>query len=264
MNAGACPAGGAIKPACRRAPSATARREHRIRGAHAGRKPSTCRGVLRPRDWPARAGVNRIEAPHRFSGRGLSTMKTYTVAVQRDLDASIVSLRSECYPVEHLDRFDRVSSHLTVREEGALAATGRLTPGPDGVFHDWTRGKAETPGGDDAVDLSRCMVAPDHRGRGLFQLIGLAALLHAKHRGFRYVNGGVVSGHTWIAMLERIGLRRSGPLVQGQVDIIQPLSCDLRDPTVCAERDVQDLAGQLRGRGVSLVGEVPGFPRLRF
>jgi predicted GNAT family N-acyltransferase len=141
-------------------------------------------------------------------------------------------LRQLCYPAEYKkgeceDAFDAKSTHVVVRLDKQLLAYGRLTPGPEAVFYTWTKGKAQLPYGADSIDLGRCMVHPDFRRNNLFELICIVAMQYASSQGFNYINGAVVEGSPWVHTLERIGLQKSGPVVQGKSDLIQPLSCNL-------------------------------------
>lgn len=150
-------------------------------------------------------------------------------------------LRMLCFPAaptlsSSRDAFDARSTHVLVLVDHAVAAYGRLTPGPMAVFESWTKGVAQIPTGPAVADLGRCLVAPRFRGLGMFSLVCLQSLMFAAERGFTNVVGAVIPGQRHAASLYAIGFHDSGPVVQGvdstgRLESIQPLVAD------CSEVD---------------------------
>lgn len=173
-----------------------------------------------------------------------------TLFLQDNYSTDMGDLRKICFPNDYAntsdkDEFDKKSIYVVIKDKSSLIAYGRLTQGPNSVFYTWTKGKAQIPNTEDSIDLSRCMVRPDYRRKNILQILCVSGLLISKTRGFKFVNGAVVNGSDWLNMLKNIGFKKSGTLVLGKSDLIQPLSCNIEDCKVDFENLLKTICENL-------------------
>lgn len=160
------------------------------------------------------------------------------ITYESQLTPEMDQLRLSCFAgsiklMTSRDVFDDRSLHVTARVGSeTIAAYGRMTPGPNAVFENWTYNKAQIPTGRNVLDLGRCLVNPDYRGLGLFDIICIAALLYAKDKDYKYVVGSYVPGTKVGGNLRELGFEASGEVVledePTEVNVpIQPMVIDL-------------------------------------
>jgi hypothetical protein len=181
--------------------------------------------------------ASTIAAPERPT-QG-SVMREIALQVSETIPGDVLAVRAECFPgpdsagERGADLFDGRSIHLLLRESSQIAAYGRLTLGPPGVFRTWSRGAAQIPEGQNVADLGRCFVHEDYRSLKLLRLVCLEALTVAFGRSMQIVNGAYVPGSFLVQALRDIGFIESGTAVSqfepnGLEISIQPVTCDLK------------------------------------
>ncbi|MBX2923242.1 MAG: hypothetical protein KF746_13665 [Chitinophagaceae bacterium] len=69
---------------------------------------------------------------------------------------------------------------------------GRITFNPNGAFITQTNFKGNFRNEEDTIDLCRCMINPNYRGRNIFNILILSGLAYSFKLGKKYVNGAVV------------------------------------------------------------------------
>jgi len=131
---------------------------------------------------------------------------------RRGFDRDMNALRCRCYPRgyptgEAGDAYDDRSWHVAAYADLALAGYLRLTPGQGGWFEHQLGGRAAIPTGPEVVDLNRAGVAPEYRGRGLFEVLLLEGLLAACDLGFRTALGGSRPERGFRPLLHDLGFR---------------------------------------------------------
>jgi hypothetical protein len=129
------------------------------------------------------------------------------------LSQEIEELRRVGFPqnysgeVSTRDRFDERSTNIHVTVDGAVAACGRLTRGPDAVFGTWSRSAGTFPRDQSTGDVNRCIVAPPYRGLGLFELVVIEALLVAHELGCQWAVGATARRRPFPVWLARLGFQ---------------------------------------------------------
>lgn len=186
--------------------------------------------LLTPNDW------------HDFFksyGQYSAHLPLISVQIQDQFTPEIDQIRQLCFPAKKLanrakDLFDDKSKHIVVMLDHDIAAYGRLTPGPNAVFEDWTHGQANIPVGEQVIDLGRCLVSPQYRGQGLLELVVIAALIYAKEAHFKFMVGIVNPAEAVGTIALKYGFVNSGglvPIYAGGMDelniLCQPMVCDL-------------------------------------
>jgi hypothetical protein len=165
-------------------------------------------------------------------------MREITLHVSESVPDDVLAARAVQFPGPSTakcvsDAFDERSIHLMIWEASQLAAYGRLTLGPPGVFRTWSHGAAQIPEGRDVADLGRCFVQPDYRRLELLRLMCLEGLTYALTCSMRVVNGAYIPGRFLAGTLHELGFCDSGTPVDefepnGCRVTIQPVTCDLR------------------------------------
>jgi predicted GNAT family N-acyltransferase len=133
----------------------------------------------------------------------------------KTFDAAMERLRREFSDQEwpnggSADEFDPVSSHVVVSVDGELAGMVRLTRRPPSVLAAWAVGEIHLPGGRNAVEAGRSVVARRWRGMGLYKLLMSEATCLCHRLDAPQVVAGVELGFPLRAFLERIGFRCVG------------------------------------------------------
>ena len=108
------------------------------------------------------------------------------------------------------DEFDDVSSHVIATVDGEPAGMVRLTRRPPSVLAAWALGKVHLPGGRDAVEAGRGVVARKWRGMGLYKLLMSEATYLCHRWEVPQVVAGVELDFPLLGFLERIGFRCVG------------------------------------------------------
>jgi GNAT superfamily N-acetyltransferase len=133
----------------------------------------------------------------------------------RTFDADMDWLRQRCFPGTYptgssKDEFDEGSVHIIARADGLVAGAGRLIPRPTAYFQDKSNGQVVVPDEPDLIYFGRLMVAPEHRGHDLFELLMAEGLLYACDAGFRLVFGGMRPNRKFRSFVEELGFRDYG------------------------------------------------------
>jgi hypothetical protein len=156
----------------------------------------------------------------------------------RTFDADMDRLRQQCFPGHYptgssKDEFDDGSVQIVARAEGKLAGAGRLIPRPTAFYQQTFEGQVAVPDEQDVVYFGRLMVAPEHRGHDLFELLMVEGLLYACDAGFRFVFGGMRPDRKFRPFVEELGFKNYGDpqtatLPEGK-RVDQPLVTETRD-----------------------------------
>jgi len=133
----------------------------------------------------------------------------------RTFDAEMDLLRQQCFPGSYptgssKDPFDDESIHIVARADGRLAGAGRLIPRPVAFYRAVFGGAITIPDEPDILYFGRVMVAPEHRGHDLFELLMLEGLLYACAFGFQRVFGGMRPGRVFRSFVDELGYRDFG------------------------------------------------------
>jgi predicted GNAT family N-acyltransferase len=133
----------------------------------------------------------------------------------RTFDAEMDQLRQRCFPGcyptgSSKDEFDESSVHIVARADGQVAGAGRLIPRPTAFYRETFEGRVVVPDEPDVVYFGRVMVAPEHRGHDLFELVMVEGLLHACDAGFRLVFGGMRPDRKFRPFVEVLGFKDYG------------------------------------------------------
>jgi predicted GNAT family N-acyltransferase len=133
----------------------------------------------------------------------------------RTFDADMERLRQQCFPGRYptgssKDVFDDGSVHIIARADGQVAGAGRLIPRPTAFYRDTFEGRVVAPDETDVVYFGRVMVAPEHRGHDLFELVMVEGLLYACDAGFRLVFGGMRPDRRFRPFVEALGFKDYG------------------------------------------------------
>ena len=142
-------------------------------------------------------------------------MRELTLHISAAVPDDVLAARAACFPgptagQSATDPFDDRSIHVMIRETTRLAAYGRLTLGPPGVFRTWSCRAAEIPEGPEVADLGRCFVQLDYRRLELLRLVCLEALTYSHKRSIRVVNGAHIPGRFLAGTLHALGFREIG------------------------------------------------------
>lgn len=145
--------------------------------------------------------------------RQLSKM-TLTINLEGYNDNIGNSMR-EAFGEKHseLDPFNTKSEYLTIYSNDDIAALGRLTNCPDGVFYTWTKGSKNFSNTTDTLDLGRCLVTKPFRGGNFYDLLITYCFFHAFSNGYKYVNGSTVVNRKMVDRLTLYGFTKSGDTV---------------------------------------------------
>jgi predicted GNAT family N-acyltransferase len=182
-----------------------------------------------------------------------SSPRTLTVTITSCVD-DVLALRNAAYSTRDYnvrnietmaDEFDERSEHVTLWDGSAAIATARLTSGPDGVFEQWSRGKAKIPTGSHVADISRVAVRPDVRRLGLSSFVILECLRRAAERHFQVVVGATTREGALYDFLRRTGFVEAGSAVellesQGQRITVQPMAVLVSPHLVRIWREMQE------------------------
>jgi GNAT superfamily N-acetyltransferase len=151
------------------------------------------------------ARINEVEA----------AMPLLELLHTRTFDADMDRLRQQCFPGHYStgsskDEFDDGSVHMVARADGQVAGAGRLIPRPMAYFQGKSGGQVVVPDEPDMIYFGRLMVAPEHRGHDLFELLMVDGLLYAYDAGFRLVFGGMRPDRRFRPFVEELGFRDYG------------------------------------------------------
>lgn len=155
----------------------------------------------------------------------------------RAFDADMDRLRQLCFPGHYptgssKDEFDDGSIHIVARADGKLAGGGRLIPRPTTYYQSKYEGRVVVPDGPDIVYFGRLMVAPEHRGHDLFELLMVEGLLYACDTGFGRVFGGMRPERKFRPFVEELGFKDFGTPQAATIEVtelIQPLVTETHD-----------------------------------
>jgi GNAT superfamily N-acetyltransferase len=142
-------------------------------------------------------------------------MRRVKLAISPEFDEEMDRLRALGFPAEGWvdsasDEFDSVSRHVVAHCDGQLAAYVRLTPGIRNYFRTKFGSEVSLPLPGETADVSRSVVAPEHRGHCLFELILLECLLLAADAGYSYVVGSCRPGTGAHRTLANLGFEDVG------------------------------------------------------
>ncbi len=198
-----------------------------------------------------------------FTSHKVQELKSVQVLVQDVFNSEIDKLRQNAFPSvkpvdTSYDEFDGRSKHIVIKIDNVIAAYGRLTPGPNAVFENWTHGKAEIPTGEDVVDLGRCLVNSRFNGLGLLTLVFLAGVNYAKENGFKYVVGSVIPHEKVGPKLYKLGFLNCGnPVYEDEPNesniLVQPLACNVEQNHHLWSKVFQEQAAYLKQKGYYLL-----------
>lgn len=158
----------------------------------------------------------------------------------RTFDADMDRLRQFCFPGNYpngssKDEFDDESIHIVARADGKLAGAGRLIPRPTAYFRNRFDGQVQIPDEPDVIYFGRLMVAPEHRGHDLFELLMADGLLYACDAGFRLVFGGMEPQRKFRTYIEELGFADFGSLQAFTTEktvVVQPVVAETRNRRV--------------------------------
>lgn len=103
------------------------------------------------------------------------------------------------------EEFDKASTFVfAVSDQGAVGMI-RLTTGCRGPLQKWALDASKVPTGDDVVQLTRAVVAPEFRRRGVFREMIGTALDHCAAAENRLAVTAVECGSTHRCFLEHLG-----------------------------------------------------------
>jgi GNAT superfamily N-acetyltransferase len=108
------------------------------------------------------------------------------------------------------DEFDAVSSHVVASVDGEPAGMVRLTRRPASFLTAWAVGEVHLPGGPDAVEAGRAVVARKWRGLGIYKLLMSEATCLCYRWDAPLVVAGVELDFALRGFLEQIGFRNFG------------------------------------------------------
>ncbi|MFT3947836.1 MAG: hypothetical protein QM763_12780 [Agriterribacter sp.] len=108
------------------------------------------------------------------------------------------------------DPFNLYSEYIVVYCNDDIAAIGRLTKCPNGVFHSWTGGSTNFSNTADTLDLGRCLVTPNYRGGLFYDLLITYCFKYAFENGFKFINGSTVINRKMVDRLLQYGFVKSG------------------------------------------------------
>jgi hypothetical protein len=155
----------------------------------------------------------------------------------RTFEADMDRLRRLCFPQRYThgsgkEEFDDQSIHVATRACGRLAGSGRLIPRPTDYFQKKSRGHVVVPDEADIVYFGPIMVAPEHRGHDVFELIIVEGLIYSHDNGFRLVFGGMRPERRFRQFVEELGFRDFGRVYLAQypgcTEMDQALVADTR------------------------------------
>jgi GNAT superfamily N-acetyltransferase len=177
-------------------------------------------------------------------------------------DADMDRLRQQCFPGRYVtdsskDDFDDGSIHIVARADGRVAGAGRLIARPTAFYRETFEGRVAVPDEPDVVYFGRVMVAPEHRGHDLFELLMVEGLLYAYNAGFRLVFGGMRPDRKFRPFLESLGFRDHGEpqpanLPEGK-RMDQPLATETRGNRERWLACKQAALDRLRARGYEII-----------
>lgn len=190
-------------------------------------------------------------------------LKKFKLTIEKVFIREMSSLNKECYPQvvnsdgSEKDEFDDISYFIVIREIEKIIAYGRLTPGPNSVFHKWSKGLCEIPNSASSIDLGRCMVHPDYRGYDFLKVICIAGFLYAKEIGYTYINGAARPGRGLINMLEQIGYKQCGHITDahfpdGSIVPLHLFTANLTTNEVNLELMLNEVCESLLSRGIEI------------
>src|SRR5689334_9929940 len=133
----------------------------------------------------------------------------------RTFDAEMDRLRQQCFPGRYptgssKDEFDDGSVHIVARADGQVSSAGRMIPRPTAFYRETFEGRVVVPDEPDVIYFGRVMVAPEHRGHDLFELVMVEGLIYACDAGFRLVFGGMRPDRTFRPFVEELGFKNYG------------------------------------------------------
>jgi hypothetical protein len=156
----------------------------------------------------------------------------------RTFDADMDRLRQQCFPSQYptgssKDEFDDQSIQIVARADGQVSGAGRLIPRPTAFYRQTFEDRVVVPDEANVIYFGRLMVAPEHRGHDLFELLMVDGLLCACDAGFRLVFGGMRPDRRFRPFVEELGFRDYGaPQLGGFPEgrrMDQPLVTETRD-----------------------------------
>jgi predicted GNAT family N-acyltransferase len=160
----------------------------------------------------------------------------------RTFDADMDRLRRQCFPGHFptgssKDEFDDGSIHIIARADGHLAGAGRLIPRPTAFYQRTFEGRVAVPDEADVIYFGRLMVAPDHRGHDLFELLMVEGLLYDCDAMFRLVFGGMRPERKFREFVEELGFRNYGNAQVATFPEGKELGQPLSQPLLAETRD---------------------------
>jgi hypothetical protein len=176
-------------------------------------------------------------------------------------DADMDRLRQQCFPGAYptgssRDEFDEGSMHIVTRCDGHLAGAGRLIHRPTAFYRSVFDDCLLIPDEPDVAYFGRIMVAPEHRGHDLFEVLMVDGLLYACDAGFRLVFGGMHPARKFWPFVEELGFRKYGEPKLGNFpegNLHQPLVAEThgrRELWSCRKRAALD---RLRANGCAII-----------